>query len=77
MNTEIKKKTPDNKFYQVNVVVMTEDMETGKVKKTKEIHMVDAVSPTGVETKVAAEMAGTMWEWYIDSMKVSKVNAVY
>lgn len=77
MNTEIKKKTPDNKFYQVNVVVMTEDMETGKVKKTKEIHMVDAVSPTDVETKVAAEMDGTMWEWYIDSMKVSKVNAVY
>ena len=77
MNTEIKKKTPDNKFYQVNVVVMTEDMETGKVKKTKEIHMIDAVSPTDVETKVAAEMDGTMWEWYIDSMKVSKVNAVY
>ena len=77
MNTEIKKKTPDNKFYQVNVVVMTEDMETGKVKKTKEVHMVDAVSPTDVETKVAAEMDGTMWEWYIDSMKVSKVNAVY
>lgn len=74
---DFEKKTPESKFYQVSVIVMTEDMETGKVKKVKETHLVDAVSPTDVEAKVAEEMKGTMWEWSIDSMKVSKVNAVY
>lgn len=66
-----------NGFYQVVVVVNTEDMETGKAKKVKEIHLVDAVSPTEVETKVTKEMEGTMWEWEIISMTKSKINVVY
>lgn len=66
-----------NGFYQVVVVVNTEDMKTGKAKKVKEIHLVDAVSPTEVETKVSKEMEGTMWEWEIISMTKSKINVVY
>lgn len=66
-----------NGFYQVVVVVNTKDMETGKTKKVKEIHLVDAVSPTEVETKVSEEMEGTIWEWEIISMAKSKINVVY
>lgn len=68
---------PAHGFYQVVIVVHTEDMETGKAKKQKEIHLVDAVSPSDVESKVAKEMEGTMWEWEIISMAKSKVNVVY
>lgn len=68
---------PEHKFYVVQVVVNTEDPETGKVKKIKEEHLVDAVSPTDIETKVAKEMEGTMWEWSIESIKASKIQVVY
>ena len=64
-------------FYQVTVVVEVEDPESGKVKKQKELHLVDAVSPTDVETKVAKEMEGTMWEWEITAMTRSKIQVVY
>jgi hypothetical protein len=77
MSEEIKKFTPEHRFYIVDIVVNTEDMESGKVKKVKEVHLVDAVSPTDVETKVAEEMSGTMWEWSIESMKTSKISVVY
>jgi hypothetical protein len=77
MSEETKKFTPEHRFYIVDIVVNTEDMESGKVKKVKEVHLVDAVSPTDVETKVAEEMSGTMWEWSIESMKTSKISVVY
>lgn len=78
MSTENNKTVrPTHGFYQVTVVVNTEDMETGKAKKVKEIHLVDAVSPTEVEAKVTKEMEGTMWEWEIISMTKSKTNVVY
>lgn len=68
---------PSQAFYQVTVVVEMEDMETGKIKKTKEIHLVDGASPTDVETKVAKEMEGTMWEWEIVAMTKSRIQIVY
>lgn len=68
---------PQHGFYQVVVEVATEDSETGKVKKVKEVHLVDGVNPTDVEAKVAQEMEGTMWEWKITSMNVSKIQLVY
>jgi len=43
---------PQHGFYQVVVEVATEDSETGKVKKVKEVHLVDGVNPTDVESKV-------------------------
>lgn len=77
MNDNIKKMSPAHAFYQVAVVVEMEDPETGKVKKIKEMHLVDGVSPTEVETKVAKEMEGTMWEWEIVAMTKSKIQVVY
>ena len=69
--------TPEHGFFQVTVVVNIEDPETGKEKKQKEIHLVDAVSPSDVEQKVAKEMEGTMWDWEITKMERSKIQIVY
>lgn len=68
---------PQYGFYEVTVEIETEDSETGKVKKVKEVHLIDAANVTDVETKVAEEMNGTMWEWKISSVKQSKINYVY
>lgn len=68
---------PEHGFYQVTIEIATEDEETGKVKKVKEVHLVDGVNPTDVETKVAENMDGTMYEWKIVSMAVSKIQQVY
>ena len=73
----VKKMNPQHAFYQVAVVVEMEDPETGKIKKMKELHLVDGASPTDVETKVAHEMEGTMWEWEIVAMTKSKIQVVY
>lgn len=77
MSEDIKKMHAQHGFYQVTVVVEVEDPESGKVKKQKELHLVDAVSPTDVETKVAKEMEGTMWDWEITAMTRSKIQVVY
>ena len=68
---------PQYGFWEVSIVVNEEDSETGKVKKNKEVHLVDARDPQEVQTKVLEEMKGTMWDWSIESCKKSKINLVY
>ena len=68
---------PQYGFWEVCVLVNEEDSETGKVKKVKEVHLVDARDPQEVQTKVLEEMKGTMWDWNIESCKKSKINYVY
>lgn len=53
------------------------DNEKGGTKKVKETHLVDAVNPTDVEKKVAEVMDGTMYDWRISSMTISKIGIVY
>lgn len=67
----------NNCFYQVTVQVETDDIETGKPKKTKEVHLVDGVNVADVEHKVAKQMDGLMGEWKIMQIAVSKVQYVY
>lgn len=67
---------PEHRFYQVTVDVEV-DNEKGGTKTLKEIHLVDAVSPTDVELKVSQMMEGTMYEWKISSMSISKICYVY
>lgn len=66
-----------NSFWQVVVLVETDDIETGKPKKTKEVHLVDGVNAADVEHKVAKQMDGIMGEWKITQMSISKVQYVY
>lgn len=77
VENEIKKLRPNFGYYQVTVVINMEDPETGKEKKQKEIHLVDAVNPTDAEKKIATEMEGTMWDWEITAMSRSKIQIVY
>lgn len=75
MAEELNERVPDNMFFQVTVEV---DTETEKgIKKVKEIHLVDAVSPADVDAKVAQMMEGTMFSWRISSLSISKISVVY
>lgn len=73
---ELNVKEPQQTFYQVVVEIDTEN-EKGGVKKLKETHLVDAASPTDVEIKVTQMMDGTMYDWRILSMSISKISVVY
>lgn len=75
MVEELNERAPENTFFQVTVEV---DTETEKgIKKVKEIHLVDAVSPADVDAKVAQMMEGTMFAWRISSLSISKISVVY
>jgi hypothetical protein len=66
-----------NSFYSVSVEIQEEDMDTGKIRKVKEEHLVDGVNCTEVENKVKEQMEGTMAEWKIKCIKESKISVVY
>lgn len=63
-------------FFEVTIVSEQED-DNGKIKKVKEVHLVDAVNVTDVETKVAEEMKSTMWDWKIAQVRQSKITLCY
>ena len=65
-----------NKFWTVSIQVKDED-ENGKIKKTKETHLVDAVNATDCEKKLHEYMGGTMAEWELLEVKQSKIIVVY
>ena len=67
---------PQYGFWECVVVVEQED-DNGKIKKVKEVHLIDATCVTDVEVKCAEEMKGTMWDWKIESVKKSKISLVY
>lgn len=73
---DIKEPKQGNKFYTVTIQIESEN-DRGKVKKIKEVHLVEAVSPTEVENKVAKEMEGTMFSWEIAKIEISKIVIVY
>ena len=77
MANNITSMEPEFKFHTATVEIEQEDGETGKIKKIKEEYLVDARNPTEVETKVKDWMDGTMYEWHITKIQVSKINAVY
>jgi len=66
-----------NKFYLCTVQIDGENPDNGKPKKYKEIHLVEGTTPTSVERKLTEQMAGTMYEWRITSMKESNIQFVY
>lgn len=69
--------TPQYGFFAVTVEIEEEDSETGKIKKTKEEHLVDGKNVTDVESKVAKEMDGVISPWKIVKCQTSKIIAVY
>lgn len=63
-------------WYNVCVQVITEDAESGKVKKTKEYSLVKAVSVTDAEAKVIKTFEGLTWETRIVNVTESKITNV-
>ena len=68
---------PQYGFWETVVEVSQEDSETGKVKKVKEVHLIDGEDLTAVHKKCLEEMKGAMWDWRIVSTKQSKVSLIY
>ena len=77
MENEIKTLTPKDKFYTVTVLIEGENPDNGKPKKFKEVHLVDAVSPTEIEQKVGKVMDGTIYPWRIVNITENKIQFVY
>ena len=59
-------------FYSATVEFHTEDEKSGKTKKIKEQYLVKAVSPTDVETQIVKDLEGTIPEYKITNIAVSK-----
>ena len=68
---------PKDRFYQVTIQIEVEDENTGKLKKCKEIPLVDAKNTNEVASKVSKEMQGCLGDWEIVSISISKIGCVY
>ena len=68
---------PKDRFYQVTIQIEVEDENTGKLKKCKEIHLVDAKNTNEVASKVSKEMQFLLEDWEIVSISISKIGCVY
>lgn len=68
---------PQYGFWETVIEVSQEDPETGKVKKVKEVHLIDSPDLTSVHKKCLEEMKGTMWDWRIVTCKQSRIGLVY
>lgn len=60
-------------WYNVTVQFITEDEQTGKIKKVKENYLVKGVSQTDVDTQVNKDLEGTMGEFRILGITESKI----
>lgn len=67
---------PKDKYWLVNIQLINED-ENGKIKKSKEVHLVDAFDVVGVEKKVKEMMDGETRDWTIVSINKSGIIEVY
>ena len=68
---------PVNKFYTATITYSQED-NNGKVKKVKETHLVDAVDPADVQTKVIKAMDDELIDEYeITQIALSSIMFVY
>ena len=68
---------PVNKFYTATISYSQEDA-SGKVKKVKETHLVDAVDPSDVQRKVTAVMDQELVDDYeITQISLSSIMYVY
>ena len=68
---------PINKFYTATISYTQEDA-SGKIKKIKETHLVDAVDPSDVQNKVVRAMDNELIDDYeITQISLSNIMYVY
>ena len=66
---------PVNKFYTA-IITYSQEEANGKVKKVKETHLVDAIDPADVQTKVIHAMDNELIDDY-EITQISLSNIIY
>lgn len=66
----------DEKYFVVKIQFETVDLQTGKVKKTREEKLVRGYNVTDVEAKVTKIFEKYTEDWRITSATESKINEV-
>ena len=69
------KMTPKNKFYEVSVKFEIEN--NGKLKKETKKYLIDAKDIPEAEKNTFKLLEGTMYDWEIISISLSKINEIY
>jgi hypothetical protein len=68
--------SPEHGYWQVTVELLEEN-ENGKLKKRREVYLVDALDVNMVEKRLFELMEGCMSEWDIVSIVKSKICMAY
>lgn len=66
----------NNRFYEVTVCTLTEDNK-GKIKRTNTKYLIDAADTNQAEKNTFKLMEGTMFDWEIVSITLSKIKEIY
>lgn len=61
------------KYWQVSVQFVTEDAESGKIRKINETYLVDAMSATEAEAKTIKHFEGTIGEYSVTKASQSRI----
>lgn len=68
--------SPENKFYEVSVKFEIED-NRGKIKREVKKYLIDAQDIPQAEKNTFKLLEGTMYDWEIISISVSKISEIY
>ena len=68
--------SPQNKFYEVSIKLEFEDSK-GRIKKEVKKYLVDAADTNQAEKNTMKLMEGTMFDWEIVGINLSKICEIY
>jgi len=68
--------SPQNKFYEVSVKMNFEDNK-GRVKKEVKKYLIDAADTNQAEKNTMKLLKGTMFDWEIVGINLSKICEIY
>jgi len=68
--------SPQNKFYEVSVKIEVEDLK-GRIKKEIKKYLIDAADTNQAEKNTMKLMDGTMFDWEIVGINLSKISEIY
>lgn len=68
--------SPNDKFYEV-VVCISEEDNKGRIKKNNVKYLIDAPDTNKAEKNTMKLMEGTMSDWEILSISLSKIKEIY
>lgn len=63
-------------YYKCVIAVSIPDEKTGKEKNKNEEYVIKAVSPTDVEAQMTTHMKDSVYDWSINSVTRTKIEAI-